>query len=90
MGLFGKVAAMSRKFRCDVCLTIFSPEWSKEQALEEKNKNFGDLSLGQCGEVCTGCFIKIMLYAEATGQHKDPSWRKGYEDQIDEVLCQKD
>jgi len=90
VGLFGKMVIMGkRKVTCEYCLQTFCPEWSEQESLQEKERNFGGMPLEECALLCTNCFVKVMLHAESIGEYADQSWRKGYEDVINEVLCQK-
>lgn len=53
---------MSEKFICAECNQTFDKERSDDEAMEEKEMLFPNLSLEECAIVCTDCFQKIMRY----------------------------
>jgi hypothetical protein len=49
---------------CDECKGEFEYEsdWSEEDALKEKENNFGNIPIENCGIVCDDCYNKIMQH----------------------------
>lgn len=52
----------NKTFICAHCKEEFEFDWSEEEAIEEKNKNFGDIDIKNCSIVCDDCYEKIMEY----------------------------
>lgn len=55
---------MGKSFKCDSCNTIIEIDesWTEQDAINEKQTNFGNLSLEECAHVCDDCFKKIMAF----------------------------
>lgn len=51
---------MPYKFTCACCHETFDEGWSREEAIAEKEKNFGGLTLEKFAVVCDDCYKKIM------------------------------
>jgi len=47
------------QYRCGYCMHVFEKEISDEEALEEKNRLFRNLSLEDMVIVCDHCFIDL-------------------------------
>ena len=62
------------KFTCALCKLSFIPQWTEEEALQEKKDNFDDMPLEEMKILCTDCYNKVMAFSVNTGLHKKP-WR---------------
>lgn len=51
---------MGRTYKCDGCEGVFEAQWSEEEAIAEKEKNFGDYPMELCAQVCDDCYKEIM------------------------------
>lgn len=47
------------KYKCDMCGEVFKFVRSEEEAIQEKNNNFGNIPLSDCGIVCNFCYVKM-------------------------------
>lgn len=58
--------SLTLTWQCAMCKQTFDRGWSHEEAVAEKNKLFGDISLEECEQVCDDCFqlIKPISYNE--------------------------
>lgn len=56
---------MSNTYICAVCKGEFEKGWSDEEALKEKNENFGNIKgfskIEDCDLVCDDCYKKMTL-----------------------------
>lgn len=50
-------------YKCSLCGKTYKYAWSKEEAINEKNKNFGNIPIEDCAIICDPCY-KIMMPAE--------------------------
>ena len=47
------------QYRCASCNGIFEKGWSDEEAMEEKNRDFGNAPMEDCVVVCDDCYQKF-------------------------------
>ena len=52
---------MSNTYVCSACKCKFEKDWSDDEALKEKDKNFKNIAIEDCDIVCDDCYKKIML-----------------------------
>lgn len=52
---------MSDTYICKMCNKEFETDWSHEEAVEEKEKIFGDIPIEECDVVYDDCFQKLNL-----------------------------
>lgn len=50
---------MPRIFTCARCGYSYESAWTDEEALEEKETNFGEIPLENCVIVCDDCYAQI-------------------------------
>lgn len=46
------------RYICEDCKQEFESTWDDEDALQEKEKNFGEIPLKLCAIVCDDCYKK--------------------------------
>jgi DNA-directed RNA polymerase subunit RPC12/RpoP len=51
---------MSNTYTCAACSGVFDKGWSDEEALAEKEENWGDMSMDDMEVVCDDCYRKMM------------------------------
>lgn len=48
------------KYDCSMCGVTFESGWSHEEAIAEKERDFGDVSLEECDVVCDDCYQQVI------------------------------
>jgi DNA-directed RNA polymerase subunit RPC12/RpoP len=51
---------MNETYTCAACDGIFSFDWTEEEAMAEKEENWGDMPMTDMVIVCDDCYRKIM------------------------------
>jgi len=51
---------MSDTYTCAACDGVFSFDWTEEEALAEKEKNWGDMPIEDMAIVCDDCYREMM------------------------------
>lgn len=47
------------EYTCSMCGESCISDWSQEEAVAEKERDFGDVPLEECDQVCDVCYQKI-------------------------------
>lgn len=47
------------EYKCSMCGGTFTAEWSEEEAIAEKERDFGSVALKDCDVVCDVCYQEI-------------------------------
>jgi len=47
---------MDNTYKCTACGGVFDKGWTDEEAMQEKENNFGDIPMQDCDVVCDDCF----------------------------------
>lgn len=55
------------KYICYACGNEFESGWSDKEALEEKNRMWGDIPIEECGIICDLCFKKFKKWLKNHG-----------------------
>lgn len=48
------------EYQCALCKGIFQSARSEQEAIAEKERDFGDLPMDRCVVVCDGCYREYM------------------------------
>jgi len=51
---------IKKTFTCAKCKETFESGWSDEEALQEKDQIFPDITIDKCEVICDDCFNEIM------------------------------
>lgn len=52
----------NRKYICDHCKGEFIANWTEEEAIKEKEENFGNISMEDCAQICDNCYKEFMSW----------------------------
>jgi len=50
---------VSKTYTCAACEGVFDYGWTEEEALAEKEENFGDMPTEEMAVVCDDCYNKM-------------------------------